>query len=167
MYFVITFDILCWPLSIHENWKRNDVDLSPSQWGSILLVWVFWAPQPHNRCEPKSTHTYVSPKWANLDLDWIPSLFNTSCHYGPDECVFCDDSTIQNISNFFWLRCFLSFSCGIWFKIPQRDVSAISFMCALKICITCDVCDNIERRRLEFGTPYSWQTPSRVCPFIY
>ena len=27
---------------------------------------------------------------------------------------------------FFWLRCFLFSRCRIWFKIPQRDVSAIS-----------------------------------------
>ena len=87
VYSVITFIV---SLYQYLNWKRNDVALSPSQWGSILRVWIFepWL-------DPQSTKVHVSGfNSANHGRNWIPSLFTTNSHFQtPDECIFFTQST--------------------------------------------------------------------------
>ena len=147
VYSVITFIV---SLYQYLNWKRNDVALSPSEWGSILRI--FWAPARF-----QSTKVHVSGfNSANHGRNWIPSLFTTNRHFQtPDECIFFTQSTqeIHKSSsqggfpfNNLFLRSFM--------KMSQHHL-----LCAVKINPTCD---NWGKDLTKDGEGSTWDTLCRA-----
>ena len=120
----------------------------------------YFEPRLENRRDPK-VHSCVWLNWANPHCNWIPSLFTTNCHLGPDECTFCVSTmAMQGVSARKVIRNLMQ-EIVVW-----RWVSNI--LCAVKISSTCD--NFIEHLKEEavvlvvLGTPFEVHWPG--CPYI-
>ena len=133
VYFVIASIV---GLYQYENWKRNDVDLSHLNRDQFYVSGYF---EPWR--DPK-VHSCVWLNWANPNCNWMPSLFTTNYHLGPDECTFGVQSTHLwryrvSLPIIYFLLTIISIH-----QLNVRDVnmklSQQYPMCAVKISSTCD-----------------------------
>ena len=128
VYSVITFIVSVYQ---HLNWKRNDVALSPSQWGSILRVWIFWA----SARSPKYKSTHMCP-----DLTQPITVAIESHHYSQQTDIFRHQMNVSFLPN--QLRRFINHHLRvvshliIWFRYL---LSQHHLLCAVKINPTCDI----------------------------
>ena len=117
----------------------------------------YFEPRLENRRDPK-VHSCVWLNWANPHCNWIPSLFMTNCHLGPDECTFCVSTmAMQGVS-----------ACKVIKNLMQEIVVwrwVSNILCAVKISSTCDnFIEHLTRWRCSTCSTWDtlWSTLTRL-----